>query len=593
MKARITYDHLNRLTDISLNGVPTGHMVYDALGRMTDKRADGQQVFASAQHDYVGPDGQLRPHAVSSATVEGNPFPTELLDIDYTMFDKVRLFQKGTTTVEFDYGYDHRRTRMSNAHDSLTIVKTYVGVCERITDTSTNSDLTRTFLSGPLGVFAVVEKQGDEESLYYIHKDHLGSWTTITGGEGNIVREQSYDAWGNTRFASTWSGYDLNKPMFDRGYTGHEHVYGFDLINMNGRMYDPVMSSFLSVDNYVQAPDFSQSFNRYAYCLNNPLRYVDPSGELFWVIPNIGYSEEGGLSLGLTFAVGLPGLWSAQASVGYSVGSQSVYASAGVTFAGVTGYISAGYSFSNEQAFSSIGITAGLSPYSGVPFSTNILTVGASCDLVYSKAAGYDVSFTYNLSAWSYNTTAKAWNFNPSVSVMVYPEHTTNLVRGQGFRSNDAVLKRFVAANNHQGALDYFGFEGKYDPNCQDPGNTDRRSKTITYGDQAFANGYDYLYLTADHEQRHLANFKSGKYDSYEGPLDVFTHAEEEWSTYMYNYRRQGLYHKHGFDLKGRIGAEGIKAGIYEPSVLPNGQYSISTFSPKWWHFIYYIPRLY
>ncbi|MBR3426431.1 MAG: hypothetical protein IKG95_00665 [Bacteroidales bacterium] len=126
MKARITYDHLNRLTDISLNGVPTGHMVYDALGRMTDKRADGQQVFASAQHDYVGPDGQLRPHAVSSATVEGNPFPTELLDIDYTMFDKVRLFQKGTTTVEFDYGYDHRRTRMSNAHDSLTIVKTYV-----------------------------------------------------------------------------------------------------------------------------------------------------------------------------------------------------------------------------------------------------------------------------------------------------------------------------------------------------------------------------------------------------------------------------------------------------------------------------------
>ena len=140
MKARITYDHLNRLTDISLNGVPTGHMVYDALGRMTDKRADGQ----------------LRPHAVSSATVEGNPFPTELLDIDYTMFDKVRLFQKGTTTVEFDYGYDHRRTRMSNAHDSLTIVKTYVGVCERITDTSTNSDLSRTFLSGPLGVFAVV-----------------------------------------------------------------------------------------------------------------------------------------------------------------------------------------------------------------------------------------------------------------------------------------------------------------------------------------------------------------------------------------------------------------------------------------------------
>ena len=49
------------------------------------------------------------------------------------------------------------------------------------------------------------------------------------------------------------------------------------------RMYDPVMSSFLSVDNYVQSPENSQNFNRYAYCLNNPLKYTDPSGEMFGV----------------------------------------------------------------------------------------------------------------------------------------------------------------------------------------------------------------------------------------------------------------------------------------------------------------------
>ena len=44
------------------------------------------------------------------------------------------------------------------------------------------------------------------------------------------------------------------------------------------RMYDPVMSSFLSVDRYVQDPSNSQNFNWYAYCLNNPLRFTDPSG---------------------------------------------------------------------------------------------------------------------------------------------------------------------------------------------------------------------------------------------------------------------------------------------------------------------------
>lgn len=65
---------------------------------------------------------------------------------------------------------------------------------------------------------------------------------------------------------------------YDRGFTGHEHLYNFGLINMNGRMYDPLTSSFLSPDNYVQDPTSQQSFNRYAYCMYNPLKYVDPSG---------------------------------------------------------------------------------------------------------------------------------------------------------------------------------------------------------------------------------------------------------------------------------------------------------------------------
>lgn len=114
--------------------------------------------------------------------------------------------------------------------------------------------------------------------LHYIHKDHLGSWTTITDAGGQVIAEQSFDAWGNMRDPETWSCDYNNTPMFDRGFTGHEHLHMFGLINMNGRVYDPVMSTFLSPDNYIQAPDNSQNFNRYAYCLNNPLKYTDPSG---------------------------------------------------------------------------------------------------------------------------------------------------------------------------------------------------------------------------------------------------------------------------------------------------------------------------
>ena len=77
----------------------------------------------------------------------------------------------------------------------------------------------------------------------------------------------------------------------------------YDLINMNGRLYDPLLGCFLSTDNFVQEPGSTQSFNRYSYCLNNPLKYNDPSGELWWmpVLANIcfGAAESYGNHEGL------------------------------------------------------------------------------------------------------------------------------------------------------------------------------------------------------------------------------------------------------------------------------------------------------
>ena len=50
------------------------------------------------------------------------------------------------------------------------------------------------------------------------------------------------------------------------------------LYNMNGRLYDPLVGRFLSAAPYVQDGGLTQSYNRYSYCLNNPLRYTDYSG---------------------------------------------------------------------------------------------------------------------------------------------------------------------------------------------------------------------------------------------------------------------------------------------------------------------------
>ena len=286
MQETFTYDDMNRLTGITLKR-PSGQDLhcavgYDALGRMTSRQAvtaangvpQVTTVFSQPVFDNT------KVHALASATTTAELYPSDAQIVTYTGFDKVAKVKQGNDSICYAYGYDQHRISMDEHAGNTHRTKRYVGNCEYITETTGNTTSSRwlTYLSGPTGVYAVVVTQNNTNTIHYILKDNLGSWTTVVDANGNVEQQLSYDPWGNLRNQNTWSGSFSGTPMFDRGFTGHEHLYNFGLINMNGRMYDPVVSSFLSVDQYVQSPDNAQSFNRYAYCMNNPLRYVDPSG---------------------------------------------------------------------------------------------------------------------------------------------------------------------------------------------------------------------------------------------------------------------------------------------------------------------------
>ncbi|MEZ5647199.1 MAG: RHS repeat-associated core domain-containing protein [Burkholderiaceae bacterium] len=117
-------------------------------------------------------------------------------------------------------------------------------------------------------------------SFVGFHHDHLGSLSVITNTQGAVTERLAYDAWGKRRHVDGQRDTleVLTAQSTQRGYTMHEHMDQIGVINMNGRVYDPLIGRFLSADPHIQHPDDLQSFNRYSYVKNNPLAFTDPSG---------------------------------------------------------------------------------------------------------------------------------------------------------------------------------------------------------------------------------------------------------------------------------------------------------------------------
>ena len=276
-----TYDELDRLTGVSGDcNLTMDYLNNNNNGNINFKSDAGTYLYDGAS-----------PYAVSNVVGYKNIDETTQ-DIEYYSFEKVKKITQGTKTADFEYSSDYQRIKMV-LKDNGTTTKTryYFGTsCEKEIAGSTTTQYI--WIGGSAySAVAVAKRVGTGSwTVYNVFRDHLGTITHFRNASTGIVEEYNFDAWGRRRDKDSWSYTLTSEPdlFADRGFTGHEHLDDFGLINMNGRLYDPIVGRFLSPDSHVQSADFSQGYNRYGYCLNNPLVYIDEDGDFFWIAVAIG-----------------------------------------------------------------------------------------------------------------------------------------------------------------------------------------------------------------------------------------------------------------------------------------------------------------
>jgi RHS repeat-associated protein len=339
------YDGMNRLTEGRLTRVGTTtyagnvapisvYNTYDRLGNVCSKMIDNTlQSYSYAGRAGCGLNGSLgnvngdlssSPHQAQSAngytyaydthgnqTIASHGTMSKSRSVIYSLDDRAYEMTKGSDVTRFWYGVGGDRYKRQDISAAGT--KTTINVANLEIETLNGVVTTKRTVAGVL----LEETKGTAVTNKYLHYDQLGNVVRITNANGVVLEKLDFDAFGARRnvidprqtfiSAGNVSNGTVTLPgnqiltlyATKRGFTGHEMVDGFDIVHMNGRIYDNMIGRFLQADPVVQDPSNTQNFNRYTYVWNNPLAYTDPSGYmsfrqvlsiavLFIPIPGVG-----------------------------------------------------------------------------------------------------------------------------------------------------------------------------------------------------------------------------------------------------------------------------------------------------------------
>lgn len=280
---------LQKATGAKLYGAVT--YAYDASGNLTGDT--GVDVTYEAHRPKKGTKGgrsvfSLDYYKNGFLKTKTTPAATWSLELDGR--DRVSKVSKDGTAVESGLLYDHAGRRLKRV-DAAGNTVVYVDSAYQVTRFADGKTETTKVVVGHGGAVAAVTAgtsgagagSGGIPALgtLYFHRDYLGSillTTTAAGGAGTQIAYVPYGAIAQ----GTPQGADDFRPKFQ----GKELDEDAGLYYFGARYYDPQTARFASPDSRLGwgHPYRQDAFNRYAFGLNNPLTFVDPSGHLsrFW-----------------------------------------------------------------------------------------------------------------------------------------------------------------------------------------------------------------------------------------------------------------------------------------------------------------------
>ncbi len=290
-KESFKYDELDRLNEFTNKDGVKEIQNYEASGKIKDNNLGTYNYDKGKPYQNISI--TLTPEAYTyyanreGAFIDGKT--ERKLDITYNAF-KSPLEITETTIDKISFSYNDNNQRSTTYYGSLDdkllrpLRKHYSadGTIEIKENIKTGTTEFLIYVGGD-GYSAPIIAKNDgiytAPNILYLHRDYQGTILAITDANSAVAEKRLFDAWGSIIKVQDGSGKTLSGlTILDRGYTGHEHLQSVGLINMNARLYDPLLHRFLQVDNYIQDPTNTQNYNQYGYVLNNPLLYIDQSG---------------------------------------------------------------------------------------------------------------------------------------------------------------------------------------------------------------------------------------------------------------------------------------------------------------------------